>query len=100
MTPIPFNRDLVVTKKPLKLQDMCKLSGTSKKIHAKISDGQVITIHYSENAKCDRRNKKIVVEGNRFHDCRPITQEIMEKNPAGVWKPKHITVDCKVFVQE
>ena len=104
MAPILFNRDFVLAKRQGQKTEtfMCYLSGNAANIlktsksddNGKISS---LTTRYTDDAKC-KRNNKIKLEGNRHFECRPIKNEIMEKNLGSDWTTKKITVGCKVVI--
>ena len=81
---------------------MCKLSGYVEKIRTTKSDDNgnittVLTIHYTDNGKCEPNNM-VKLEGNHPFECKPIKHKIMEKILVSVWKAKYITVGCEVGI--
>ena len=85
---------------------MCKLSGnndnimTTPKFDKKSKNKSILTTHYTGNSKCEPRNKKTKLDGNRTFECRPITHRLDEKKgiPGSDWETRYITVGCEVFV--
>ena len=101
-----FDRDLEMTKRGGQKtgRSMCKLSGNKDITLTTTESDQfgklisVLTTRYTENAKCEPRNRNITLVGNRRFKCRRINHEMKEKTPGSTWKTKNITVGCEVFI--